>query len=515
VDGRRRQSGSKLGTPPMISSPQHRKLMRNYQQNQNVSASALRAGVDRKTAHKYLIEGSPGPEEPRAARHWRTRPDAFAELWPQVEAQLEREPALEAKVLFDQVLEQHRGQVSPRQRRTFERRVRAWKRAHGPEAELFFSQEHRPGERLQLDWFHADELDVQIGAQRLEHLLVHVVLPYSNWEWARVCHSESFLSLKRGLQGALLELGGVPLLCQTDQSSTATHGRARGQPGRVYNARYLGLLNHYGLQPAVIGVQQPHQNGDVESAHRYLRTALEQALRLRGRRDFGALADYEGWVVEVLRRRNAERGSRFAEEQRCLRPLRVEPLPEYDEEAVRVSREALVRVGRQAYSVPARFVGERLRARLYETELEFWWNGQLIGRTERHRGDRGVYIDWRHVIGALQRKPGALIGWRHRGAMFPNATWRRLYDGLQGRYSAGRAEREYLGILALGLQHRLEELEVAIEGLGEAISLDAMRQRFSPSTPRPGLELRVDLSPYDALLSGRVCREEVASDASR
>ena len=43
----------------MISSPQHRKLMRSYQQNQNLSASALRAGVDRKTAYKYLIEGSP------------------------------------------------------------------------------------------------------------------------------------------------------------------------------------------------------------------------------------------------------------------------------------------------------------------------------------------------------------------------------------------------------------------------------------------------------------------------
>jgi hypothetical protein len=489
--------------------------MRSYQQSQNVSASALRAGVDRKTAHKYLIEGSPGPEEPRPGRHWRTRPDAFAELWPQVEAQLEREPALEAKVLFEHVLEQHRGQVDRRQRRTFERRVRAWKRAHGPEAELFFSQEHRPGERLQLDWFHAGELDVSIGAQRLEHLLVHVVLPYSNWEWARVCHSESFLSLKRGLQGALVELGGVPLMCQTDQSSTATHGRGRGQPGRAYNERYLGLLSHYGLKPAVIGVQQPHENGDVESAHRHLRAAMDQALRLRGRRDFGALADYEGWVRELLRRRNAERGARVEEEQRCLRPLRVEPLPEYDEEAVRVSREALVRVGRQAYSVPSRFAGERLRARLYETELEFWWNDQLIGRTERHRGHQGVFVDWRHVIGALQRKPGALIGWRHRGAMFPNVTWRRLYDGLQGRYSAGRAEREYLGMLALGLQYRLEELEAAIEELGEGISLDAMRQRFSPPVKLVDLEFRVDLSPYDALLSGRACGEEVVCDAGR
>ena len=90
-----------------------------------------------------------------------------------------------------------------------------------------------------------------------------------------------------------------------------------------------------------------------------------------------------------------------------------------------------------------------------ETELEFHWNGEVIERTEKHRGAKGAFVNWRHVVLALQRKPGALIGWRHREAMFPGARWRGLYDGLNKRHSPGRAEREYLGILALGLQERL------------------------------------------------------------
>jgi hypothetical protein len=494
----------------MISSQQHRKLMRSYQQTENVSESALRAGVDRKTARKYAKEGAAGPEEPPPARPWRTRPDAFAEIWSGVEAQLWREPALEAKVLFEHVLEQHRGTFHLGQRRTFERRVRAWKREHGPEGQLFFSQDHQPGARLQLDWCHVSELDIQIENQRLEHLLVHVVLPYSNWEWARVCFSESFLSLKRGLQSALFELGGAPLVCQTDQSSTATHGRGRGQAGRAYNARYLGRLAHYGLKAAVIGVKQPHENGDVESAHRHLRQALDQALRLKGTRSFECLEHYEGFVFDVLRRRNGQRGPRLEEEKRCLHPLPAERLTEHEEEVVRVSWEGLVRVGRQAYSVPSRFAGERLRARVYETEVEFWWNGKRIGRTERHRGDSGVFVQWRHVIGALQRKPGALIGWRHRAAMFPNATWRKLYEGLQGRHSPGRAEREYLGILALGLEQPLEALERALEALGDGVSLDGIRRGFCPPAPLVALELKVDLSPYDALLKP-VCGAEEAA----
>jgi len=65
-----------------------------------------------------------------------------------------------------------------------------------------------------------------------------------------------------------------------------------------------------------------------------------------------------------------------------LRPLRVEPLPEYDEEAVGVSREALVRVGRQAYSVPARFVGKLLRARV-----------RFLGESTP---PRGTFFSFRH-----------------------------------------------------------------------------------------------------------------------
>ena len=115
-------------------------------------------------------------------------------------------------------------------------------------AGTFFTQDHQPGERLQLDWMHCEKLEIElVQEERFDHLLVHVVLPYSNWEWARVCYSESYLSLKSGLQSALVELGACPRYCQSDQSSTATHVRGGGsrRSGREYNARYLGLLAHY------------------------------------------------------------------------------------------------------------------------------------------------------------------------------------------------------------------------------------------------------------------------------
>jgi hypothetical protein len=489
--------------------------MKHYRLKRNISQSAIKAGIDRKTASKYT-QGAPSPEQEARARHWRTHQDIFGQVWLGIEEALFREPHLQAKVLFEQLLEQEPGKFSRRQRRSFERRVRAWKRRYGSEPELFFSQEHKPGDRLQLDWMYCDSLEIEIGGQRLEHLLVHVVLPYSNWEWARVCYSESYLSLKRGLQSALVELGGSPRRCQTDQSSTATHVRGRSEgrrSGREYNARYLGLLAHYGLEPAVIGVGEPHENGDVESAHGHLRTSIDQALRLAGSRQFASVAQYEGFLFELLRKRNSTRGERFEQERSTLRTLPSTRWPEYEEEVVRVSREALCRVGKQAYSVPARYAQERLRVRIWETELEFVWNGEVVERTERRRGHQGVFVNWRHVIQALLRKPGALKGWRYREAMFPNARWRGLYDLFKERHSPGRAEREYLGILALGLEHRLESLEATIGELEQEVSLDAMRRRFCPPNNIVEMSLEVNLSSYDELLAAESVdptRQEVA-----
>ena len=64
----------------------------------------------------------------RGERWWRTRPDDFAEVWSEVVRQLERTPDLQARALFLILQRCYPGQFKDGQLRTFQRRVRQWRR---------------------------------------------------------------------------------------------------------------------------------------------------------------------------------------------------------------------------------------------------------------------------------------------------------------------------------------------------------------------------------------------------
>ena len=62
--------------------------------------AAAKAGMDVKTARKYLANSRP-PSEQKAEREWRTRPDPFEQVWEEVRQKIDGNPGLEAKTLFE------------------------------------------------------------------------------------------------------------------------------------------------------------------------------------------------------------------------------------------------------------------------------------------------------------------------------------------------------------------------------------------------------------------------------
>jgi ribosomal protein S21 len=81
------------------------------------------------------------------------------------------------------------------------------------------------------------------------------------------------------------------------------------------------LLNHYGLEGVSINPGCSNENGDVEQSHHRFKKAVDQALILRGSRDFSSRGQYEKFIRKIFKQLNAGRQERFKEELTYLRRL--------------------------------------------------------------------------------------------------------------------------------------------------------------------------------------------------
>jgi hypothetical protein len=481
---------------------QVRRLMEEMQKHGQLGLAAMRAGMDRKTAAKYVRTGKL-PSELRKPHTWRTREDPFAEDWAMLEAMLEEAPELEATTLFDHLLRLKPAAHSEGRLRTLQRRVKRWRAQRGPEREVFFPQAHRPGEAIQTDFTHATALGVTIAGEPFSHMLCHSVLPFSNWEWATVCQSESMPALRREVQSTLFRLGRVPEVHQTDNSTAATHDLRTGKRG--FNEEYLMVMDHFGIKPRTIEVGEKEQNGDIEASHGVLKRRLRQHLLLRGSRDFESEQAYEQWLWEKVEAANRLREPKLAQELAVMRPLMVSRLPEHREESVGVTSWSTIRVRRNTYSVPSRLIGETVRVYIYEQRLEVYHGGVLQLEMERLRGEGGHRINYRHVIWSLVQKPGAFARYRYREDLFPSLVFRRAYDALREQLDGWKADIEYLRILHLAASTMQSEVEAALERVldaGECPAADTVKRVVAPEKIEvPALEVpAVDLRSYDHLL---------------
>jgi hypothetical protein len=448
-------------------------------------------------------------QEPR--RYWRSRPDPFAAIWePEVVPLLKNAPQLMAITILRKLQEDHPECFPDAVLRTLQRRMRHWRALEGPPKEVFFPQEHAPGDRGLSDFTDMGDLNVTITGALFAHRLYHFVFAFSRWEYAEVVDSgESFEALSRGLQNALWQAGGAPREHRTDSLSAAFKNLKQEED---FTARYIALLDHYSMAGTRNNPGQSHENGSVESSHRYLKEAVDQALLLRGHRDFEGRAAYETFVREAVMRRNRRNAAAFRIEREQLLDLPLRRTTDFVEEEARVTRCGTFTVRGILYSAPSRLIGHRLKVRLYSDRLDCYLSGALVLTLARGArsaiNGRGRMIDYRHFIEALKRKPQAFKGLVFRDALFPREAYRRTWEQLAEKLTQRQACQTIVGLLELAakegieavLAQRLNALLVA----GELPNLKLLREEFAPCHPElPQVAVKIPAaSSYDALLLG-------------
>jgi hypothetical protein len=490
----------------VVKDAQVKGLFKSMSEGKPLYISAQKADICENTARKY-VQSQRFPSELKPQHTWRTRPDPFKDVWPNVEAILTDEPHFEAKAAFEWLQREYPGKFPDSQLRTLQRRFRYWHATKGSAKEVFFDQEHKPGQLGESDFTWMSGLGVTISGIPFDHMVYHFVLTWSNWEHGSVCFSESFESLSAGLQNALWRCGGVPVTHRTDRLSAAVNNL---DEKRDFTARYEALLRQYSIIGQKTNPNSGNENGDAEQRHYRLKRAVEQALILRGSRDFSCRNAYERFLDQLFDRLNEGRKKRFEEEQRHLKALPARRLADYTElREVLVGKGSTIVVRKKVYSVHSRLRDEHVTVRLHAEYLEVLFGATIVEKLPRLRGADNYHINYRHIIDWLVRKPGAFANYRYRSELFPTSHFRIAYDLLREQNPV-RADKEYLEILHCSAKQSEDLVNRSLQKIiseGSTLSAAAVTilvkwledSGSAHITDTPVADVR--LSEYDNLLS--------------
>lgn len=398
--------------------------------------------------------------------------------------------------------------------------VRSWKTEH---LNAIARVAHVPltfelGEAFQFDWSSEYAL---LGGVRRRLEVAHLKLCASRAFWMVAYPGQSHEMLFDAHTRAFAALGGVPKRGIYDNMKTAVDAVGRGK-ARTVNARFQALCSHYLFEPEFCNRAAGWEKGIVEKNVQDRRRRIWQAVLARDWRD---LEELNAWLAERCRAvwqelRHPQWPERsvavvLEEERPRLMPC-PQPFDGYLEQPVRVTATALVHFQRNRYSVPAQYAHRVVSLRCYPTELVIVADQVVIARHARvFERDRTCY-DFRHYLGLLAQKPGAL----RNGAPF--ATLPEPLRILQKRLlKHPGGDRLMVQVLCAIPRHGLAPVLSAASAMLETGAVNAeqvlnlLSRLTQPSAPTPGLlasislteEPQANVARYDGLREQEVCHE--------
>ncbi len=412
-------------------------------------------GISRLTVRKYVEEAVPIRKEtaPRARPVWETVRSRLEAVLGESARWTGGKQQLTATRLHELLrAEGHRVGVT-----LVKDAVAEWKRQR---REVFVPLTYRPGDLAEVDFF---EVLIDLDGSRRKAWLFLMRLMYSGRDFAWIYERQDQVSFLDGHVRAFAHFDGIPSRIAYDNLRAAVVRILVGGE-RALTARFAALASHYLFEPCFCRPGEGHDKGGVEARGQALRRqalvpipsgstleAINQALlaRMDGRLEGGR--DAAGHTI----------GTRFTEEGTQFRALP----PAFVAEATSigtVSPRALVRLEGAVYSVPCRWAGLDLIARIGATTVTIIGrDGTRIVHPRKRFGQRS--IDYRHYLPELARKPQAVRQvlpelLRDLGAPFP-AVW----DQFHAAHTPREAARLFAKVLGLLDTHGFEVVVPALE----------------------------------------------------
>ena len=383
----------------------------------SVRALAVRHGVHRRTVRQALESAAPPVRKPRQGVAWRLEPFKAA-----IDAMLIEDTAAPrkqrhtARRILARLIEEHGAEeLSYSTVRDYVRLRRAQIDVEaGRRVEAFVPQEHAPGAEAEVDF--GEVWVVLNGAKTKCHMFIFR-LSHSGKAIHRIYPTQAQEAFLEGHIEAFSEIGGVPVRhIRYDNLTSAVTAVVFGQGRqRQENDRWVLFRSHYGFDPFYCqpGIDGAHEKGGVEGEVGWFRRNRLSPMPVTESLD-ELNERIRIWEAQDDARRINDRirtiGQDFAAEQPLLAPL---PAEAFDPGLVltpRVDRSAMITVRMVKYSVPARFIGRKVRVSLRASEVVVFDGRAVAARHPRIVAKQGQSVQLDHYLEVLKTKPGALPG---------------------------------------------------------------------------------------------------------
>jgi transposase len=285
--------------------------------------------------------------------------------------------------------------------RTVERAVAHLRQELRAEARATARFETLPGQQLQID-FGQRRVEID-GTPRLVSFFV-ATLGYSRRLHVRAFVGERQEHWFEGMESAFAAFGGVTAEVLLDNARALILSHDAASREVVVNPKLHAFARHWGFQVRACAPYRPRTKGKDERGVGYVK---RNAIAGRGFESFAALeAHLAQWTREIADRRvHGTTGEapalRFArDEAGALKPLPGHgPFLAARELSRRVGPDCAVELDTNAYSVPWRLIGERVRVLVTAETVRITHAGVEVALHRRSAGRRGRIIDRTHFEG--------------------------------------------------------------------------------------------------------------------
>lgn len=487
---------------------------------------ARRHRVHRRAVRQALASAVPPPRKPIESRAQPAIGPHAATIrrWLEDDADAPKKQRHTARRIWERLVDEQGARVAES---TVRRYVREFRRElHLDAVEVAIVAHHEPGEEAQVDFGLSD---VFIAGERTQVAVFELRLSHSGVAVHVAFGSEGQEAFLEGHVTAFSRLGGVPARIRYDNARALVARVLRGRD-RIETERFIALRSHYGFDSFYCepGPKGAHEKGGVEGEvgrsrrHFFVPIPRVKSLAYLNRRL--ADADRRDLARHIGARRETV-GVMGVADRAALQPLPETPFDFPRITPVRVDRKARVCVRQSFYSVPARFAGRELTARIGGTRIEVVAAGSLVASHERStvRGSQTLLLD--HYLEILARKPGAMPGalatHQARTAGVLTRAHEAFWARARRKFGDAGGTRALIEVLLLHRAMPFPAVHAALEAVNSAgsadpalVAIEARRitehrgptgstvpsaahlQRYERATPV--------LAVYDGLLAGSV-----------